>query len=66
MYPTTSGMTRGINMSDYENKEGKEDMELLTFDITTIAKATDNFASDNKLGQGGFGPVYKVNISLYV
>ncbi|KAK9014377.1 hypothetical protein V6N11_005538 [Hibiscus sabdariffa] len=25
----------------------------------TIATATDNFSSDNKLGQGGFGPVYK-------
>ena len=38
----------------------KEDMELWEFDFASIAKATDNFASYNKLGEGGFGPVYKV------
>ncbi|TKY66608.1 G-type lectin S-receptor serine/threonine-protein kinase [Spatholobus suberectus] len=37
----------------------KEDMDLPTFDLPTIAKATDNFSSRNKLGEGGFGPVYK-------
>uniref|UniRef100_A0A6N2MW97 non-specific serine/threonine protein kinase n=1 Tax=Salix viminalis TaxID=40686 RepID=A0A6N2MW97_SALVM len=37
----------------------KEDMELPSFDLATIVKATDNFSSNNKLGQGGFGPVYK-------
>ncbi|KAK3431790.1 hypothetical protein EUGRSUZ_E03615 [Eucalyptus grandis] len=36
-----------------------EDQELPLLDITTIKAATDNFASTNKLGQGGFGPVYK-------
>ncbi|KAL1184855.1 hypothetical protein V6Z11_A01G074400 [Gossypium hirsutum] len=38
---------------------GKDDMELPVFDLSTIVKATDNFSDDNKLGQGGFGPVYK-------
>ncbi|GLT37916.1 hypothetical protein SLA2020_121980 [Shorea laevis] len=36
-----------------------EEMDLPIFDLATIVKATDNFSSDNKLGQGGFGPVYK-------
>ncbi|KAK3431789.1 hypothetical protein EUGRSUZ_E03616 [Eucalyptus grandis] len=36
-----------------------KDQELPLLDITTIKAATDNFASTNKLGQGGFGPVYK-------
>ncbi|XP_056171714.1 G-type lectin S-receptor-like serine/threonine-protein kinase RKS1 isoform X2 [Syzygium oleosum] len=36
-----------------------KDQELPLFDITTIKAATDDFASTNKLGQGGFGPVYK-------
>ncbi|KAI6704873.1 hypothetical protein NL676_007835 [Syzygium grande] len=36
------------------------DQELPLLDITTIKAATNNFASTNKLGQGGFGPVYKV------
>ena len=30
------------------------------FDLRTIIAATDNFSIANKLGQGGFGPVYKV------
>ncbi|XP_021299443.1 G-type lectin S-receptor-like serine/threonine-protein kinase At4g27290 isoform X2 [Herrania umbratica] len=43
-----------------KNKErGKEDLELPLFDFDTISKATDNFSQQNKLGQGGFGPVYK-------
>ncbi|XP_027355257.1 uncharacterized protein LOC113865090 [Abrus precatorius] len=37
----------------------EEDMELPTFDFPVIAKATNNFSSRNKLGEGGFGPVYK-------
>ncbi|XP_024169108.1 G-type lectin S-receptor-like serine/threonine-protein kinase At4g27290 isoform X3 [Rosa chinensis] len=37
----------------------KEDLKLPIFNITTIATATDNFSDDKKLGEGGFGPVYK-------
>ncbi|KAJ4718140.1 putative Receptor protein kinase [Melia azedarach] len=33
--------------------------DLKIFDFQTIAAATDNFSDTNKLGQGGFGPVYK-------
>ncbi len=36
-------------------------MELPIFDMVAIANATDNFSNNNKLGEGGFGPVYKVN-----
>ncbi|KAI9079180.1 hypothetical protein K1719_038906 [Acacia pycnantha] len=35
------------------------DMELPLYDFAIIASATQNFSDDNKLGQGGFGPVYK-------
>ncbi|KAF2314001.1 hypothetical protein GH714_021416 [Hevea brasiliensis] len=34
-------------------------LESLHFDFSTIKAATDNFSEDNKLGQGGFGSVYK-------
>uniref|UniRef100_A0A2N9F6Y2 non-specific serine/threonine protein kinase n=1 Tax=Fagus sylvatica TaxID=28930 RepID=A0A2N9F6Y2_FAGSY len=37
----------------------EEDMELPLFDLSTIARATDDFSLNNKLGEGGFGPVYK-------
>lgn len=41
---------------------GQEDsMELPLFDLATLVNATNNFSTDNKLGQGGFGPIYKVN-----
>ncbi|KAG8078164.1 hypothetical protein GUJ93_ZPchr0007g5984 [Zizania palustris] len=35
-----------------------DDLELPIFDLGTIAAATDGFSINNKLGEGGFGPVY--------
>ena len=35
--------------------------ESLQFDFCTVRAATNNFSEENKLGQGGFGSVYKVN-----
>lgn len=36
------------------------EMQTGTFTLKQIKAATDNFAYDNKIGEGGFGPVYKV------
>ncbi|XP_071700473.1 cysteine-rich receptor-like protein kinase 15 [Rutidosis leptorrhynchoides] len=33
--------------------------EMNSFDLSKILAATNNFSLDNKLGEGGFGPVYK-------
>ncbi|KAK4711373.1 hypothetical protein R3W88_005886 [Solanum pinnatisectum] len=33
--------------------------ESLQYEFSTIREATNNFSIDNKLGEGGFGPVYK-------
>ncbi|KAL8093228.1 hypothetical protein AgCh_035209 [Apium graveolens] len=41
------------------NKIESEDMELPLFEFERIANATSNFSNVNKLGQGGYGPVYK-------
>lgn len=49
-------------MVDQIKDEKKEDLELPLFDLSKIVRATDNFASTNKLGEGGFGTVYKVKI----
>ncbi|KAL5776590.1 hypothetical protein ACOSP7_009516 [Xanthoceras sorbifolium] len=35
------------------------DIELTMFQLSSMLAATNNFSSANKLGQGGFGPVYK-------
>ncbi|GJX79706.1 G-type lectin S-receptor-like serine/threonine-protein kinase isoform X1 [Tanacetum coccineum] len=43
----------------YIHKAGKQDMELPLFSLNKIVKATGNFSPNNKLGQGGFGAVYK-------
>jgi hypothetical protein len=56
-----SEMTKRSQRNDYENEGGKDDMELPIFDMAEIANATDNFSRNNKLREGGFGPVYKVN-----
>ncbi|GLU23491.1 hypothetical protein SLE2022_394910 [Rubroshorea leprosula] len=45
--------------NDIKNEGQDEDMELPVFQVATISHATDNFSLSNKLGQGGFGPVYK-------
>lgn len=45
---------------DNDGKRGVHDLKLFSFD--SIVAATNNFSSENKLGEGGFGPVYKVII----
>ncbi|XP_076898181.1 G-type lectin S-receptor-like serine/threonine-protein kinase At4g27290 [Bidens hawaiensis] len=47
------------NNSDLVNKEQKQDSDLPFFSLNEVVKATSNFADNNKLGQGGFGEVYK-------
>uniref|UniRef100_A0A2N9G1K9 Protein kinase domain-containing protein n=1 Tax=Fagus sylvatica TaxID=28930 RepID=A0A2N9G1K9_FAGSY len=55
-------MMEGNVMID-QNAEGKrEDVELPLFNLATIATATNNFSSNNKLSEGGFGPVYKATL----
>ncbi|XP_062223364.1 S-locus-specific glycoprotein S6-like isoform X2 [Phragmites australis] len=43
----------------FEGSSHDDDLELPIFDLGTIAAATDGFSINNKLGEGGFGPVYK-------
>lgn len=47
------------------NESKEEEIELPLFDFDTIACATNHFSSDNKVSQGGFGPVYKVSIQHF-
>ncbi|KAL1807406.1 G-type lectin S-receptor-like serine/threonine-protein kinase At4g27290 isoform X1 [Daucus carota subsp. sativus] len=47
--------SEGVALNNIES----EDLELPLVDFQIIANATDNFSPDKKLGEGGFGPVYK-------
>lgn len=42
--------------------DDKSGLDVPFFEFETILTATDHFSNSNKLGQGGFGPVYKVMI----
>ncbi|KAM7488828.1 hypothetical protein LguiB_026312 [Lonicera macranthoides] len=53
-------LTEERKKEERKNEERKnEDLQLPLFDINTMVYATNNFSEDNKLGEGGFGPVYK-------
>ena len=41
-------------------EEDETDIDLPFFYLEIILEATNNFLDENKLGQVGYGPVYKV------
>ncbi|XP_059292834.1 G-type lectin S-receptor-like serine/threonine-protein kinase B120 isoform X4 [Lycium ferocissimum] len=45
--------------SSGKGKETRSDIELKFFELYDLKAATDNFSTGNKLGEGGFGPVFK-------
>ena len=49
-----------IKLGSNISSANSDDPNLQVFSFTTIKVATNNFSSENKLGEGGFGPVYKV------
>lgn len=50
---------KGEEEEEAKDLNEMEDAELLQLDFGTVRAATANFSEDNKLGQGGFGVVYK-------
>jgi len=43
-----------------ENNDRHAGHKFQSFSFESISTATSDFSIENKLGQGGFGPVYKV------
>jgi len=52
------------------NKEGAEPFQngpdLHVYRFSDIKAATDEFSLQNKIGQGGYGPVYKVGKMMFL
>nr|CAD1832910.1 unnamed protein product [Ananas comosus var. bracteatus] len=44
-------------------KSEESNSEFKLFDFVSVANSTNNFSIENKLGEGGFGPVYKGQLS---
>ncbi|CAN4128069.1 unnamed protein product [Withania somnifera] len=48
-----------FNNTNMKEEDGREVQDLKIFSFGFLLTATDNFSSENKLGEGGLGPVYK-------
>ncbi|KAM0005838.1 putative protein kinase RLK-Pelle-DLSV family [Helianthus debilis subsp. tardiflorus] len=57
---TASESFTDVHQLESNTRNGKD---LLLFSFASIMSATGDFALENKLGQGGFGPVYKGKLS---
>ncbi|XVE80256.1 hypothetical protein DITRI_Ditri14bG0125200 [Diplodiscus trichospermus] len=58
-YLEKPGSVTFVPESSFSGKNQKEDLELPFFELDSIVLATNNFSVTNKLGEGGFGSVYK-------
>ncbi|XP_058188698.1 G-type lectin S-receptor-like serine/threonine-protein kinase RKS1 isoform X2 [Rhododendron vialii] len=59
LYVRVDAVELGIDIQDSD----EENVELPIFDMVTLAGATNNFSDANKIGEGGFGSVYKGHLS---
>ncbi|GER53365.1 S-locus lectin protein kinase family protein [Striga asiatica] len=51
--------TRKLRKEGGLEESTEKEFELPIYDLSIVAKSTDDFSNSNKLGEGGFGPVYK-------
>ena len=56
----------GLIEEDAKNYVDLQHDAVQYFSLVQLAKATDNFKLENKIGQGGFGIVYLVNSFLFL
>ncbi|XP_028079811.1 G-type lectin S-receptor-like serine/threonine-protein kinase At4g03230 isoform X2 [Camellia sinensis] len=60
MYDMERSVKNFLDLSEFK-EEDKKGIDVPVFDLESILEATNYFSDENKLGQGGFGPVYKGN-----
>ncbi|KAH9651112.1 Receptor-like serine/threonine-protein kinase SD1-8 [Citrus sinensis] len=56
--------TNELCEADGEGNDKSKDSWLPLFSLASVSAATENFSTQCKLGEGGFGPVYKVELLL--
>lgn len=63
IYVQVAGIVRLHSEHHADNEDDGEDLDLPLFTFKTVTDATNDFSIDSKLGEGGFGPVYKVIVA---
>ena len=46
-------------------KKSNDDIELPLYQLEAVTLATKSFSFSNIIGEGGFGPVYKVHLLMF-
>ncbi|KAJ6752166.1 hypothetical protein OIU85_002575 [Salix viminalis] len=64
-YATSHGRSRLEQLPEdtFSISHHEEDLDLPHYDFTALAKATNDFSFTHFLGEGGYGPVYRVTLS---
>ncbi|KAJ4831696.1 hypothetical protein Tsubulata_033179 [Turnera subulata] len=57
--PSARANSNPSSSTDDVSEEGYNRIDSLMFELNTLREATGNFCNEYKLGQGGFGAVYK-------
>ncbi|GKV42571.1 hypothetical protein SLEP1_g49954 [Rubroshorea leprosula] len=57
------GATEHDETEPKKPRKDKKEVEIPLFNFSSVSAATNNFSSSNKLGEGGFGPVYMGKLS---
>ena len=55
-----------IDLSEFKEEDEKGIDVPLFFYLESILIATNNFSNESKLGEGGYGPVYKVISATFI
>lgn len=50
---------RSTDISTF-GENNRKDLDVPFYEFRSVLQATENFSESNKIGQGGFGHVYKV------